>query len=163
MFHYTFVLAAGIVLFLIVDKLVRYVEDFSGGVNERSHGHHHHHHMHYTKLKDDNDADDKLQELSQEKDGILSEKAAGVDGVSADSPNGDKPNGGAILRKVESIHAVPYFAMLRFSKVYFLSGLLKQILENNNFIQNLEGPVNLSFSITCCEAPTKTQITTLSR
>lgn len=93
---------AGIVLFLIVEKLVRYVEDFSGGVNERSHGHHHHHHMHYTKLKDDNDADENLQELSQEKDGILSEKAAGgsgVDGVSADSPNGDKPNGGAILRK----------------------------------------------------------------
>ncbi|XP_055801045.1 IAA-alanine resistance protein 1 isoform X2 [Solanum dulcamara] len=92
---------AGIVLFLIVEKLVRYVEDFPGGVDERSHGHHHHHHMHYTKLKDDNDADGNLQELSQ-KDGSLSEKAAGgsgVDGVSADSSNGEKPNGGAILRK----------------------------------------------------------------
>lgn len=93
---------AGIVLFLIVEKLVRYVEEFSGGVNERSHGHHHHHHMHYTKLKDDNDADDNLRELSQEKDGSSSEKVAGgsrVDGVSTDSPNGEKPNGGAILRK----------------------------------------------------------------
>lgn len=122
MFHGTFVLAAGIVLFLIVEKLVRYVEEFSGGVNERSHGHHHHHHMHYTKLKDDNDADDNLRELSQEKDGSSSEKVAGgsrVDGVSTDSPNGEKPNGGAILRKVEPIHspkfAVPYFPMLRFS------------------------------------------------
>lgn len=86
---------AGIVLFLIVEKLVRYVEDFSGGV----HGHHHHHHMHFTKLKDDNDADDTLQELSQENDGSLSEKAAGVNGVSADSPNGEKPSGGATLRK----------------------------------------------------------------
>ncbi|MCD7471473.1 hypothetical protein HAX54_011927 [Datura stramonium] len=93
---------AGIVLFLIVEKLVRYVEDFSGGVNERSHGHHHHHHMHFTKLKDDNDADDDLQELSQVKGGSLSEKAAGgsgVDVVSSESPSGEKPNEGAILRK----------------------------------------------------------------
>ncbi|CAN4090434.1 unnamed protein product [Withania somnifera] len=86
---------AGIVLFLIVEKLVRYIEDFSGGV----HGHHHHHHMRFTKLKDDNDADDTLQELSQENGGSLSEKAAEVNGVSADSPNGEKPSGGATLRK----------------------------------------------------------------
>ncbi|KAH0678297.1 hypothetical protein KY284_019382 [Solanum tuberosum] len=75
-----FLFLAGIVFFLIVEKLVRYVEDFSGGINER----------------DDNDADENLQELSQEKDGILSEKAA-------DSPNGDKPNGGAILRKFSPV------------------------------------------------------------
>lgn len=108
MFHDTFVLAAGIVLFLIVEKLVRYVEDFSGGADEWSHGHHHHRHTRTTKLKDDNDANDDLQELSQEKSGNLSEKAAGeseVDGLSADSPNGGKPSGGAILRKVESGHA----------------------------------------------------------
>lgn len=126
MFRDTFVLAAGIVLFLIVEKVVRYVEDYSGGVNERSHGHHHHHHMHYTKLKDDNDADDNIHELSQEKDGSLSKKAAGVEEVSADSSNGEKPNGGAILRKVESVHApyftIPYFSRLKFSEVYFLSG-----------------------------------------
>ncbi|XP_060184983.1 IAA-alanine resistance protein 1 [Lycium barbarum] len=94
---------AGIVLFLIVEKLVRYVEEFSGGVDEWSHGHHHHHrHTHITKLKDDNDANDNLQELSKEKSGSLSEKTAGgsgVDGVSADSPSGEKPSGGAILRK----------------------------------------------------------------
>ncbi|KAM3281443.1 IAA-alanine resistance protein 1 [Capsicum chacoense] len=87
---------AGIVLFLIVEKLVRYVEDFSEGF----HGHHHHHHhMHFTKLKDANDADDRLQELSKENGGSLSEKADGVNGVSADSPSGEKPSGGATLRK----------------------------------------------------------------
>ncbi|XP_009784524.1 IAA-alanine resistance protein 1 [Nicotiana sylvestris] len=94
---------AGIVLFLIVEKLVRYVEDFSGGADEWSHGHHHHHrHTHITKLKDDDDANDNDQELSLKKSGNLSEKTAGgsdVDGVSADSPNGEKPSGGAVLRK----------------------------------------------------------------
>ncbi|OIT21355.1 PREDICTED: IAA-alanine resistance protein 1 [Nicotiana attenuata] len=93
---------AGIVLFLIVEKLVRYVEDFSGGADEWSHGHHHHHrHTHITKLKDDDDANDNDQ-LSPKKSGNLSEKTAGgseVDGVSADSPNGEKPSGGAVLRK----------------------------------------------------------------
>ncbi|KAK4373403.1 hypothetical protein RND71_008787 [Anisodus tanguticus] len=92
---------AGIVLFLIVEKLVRYVEEFSGGVDEWSHGHHHRH-THITKLKDDNDANGNLQELSQEKSGSLSDKTAGgsgVDGESADSPSGGKPSGGAILRK----------------------------------------------------------------
>ncbi|PHU17368.1 IAA-alanine resistance protein 1 [Capsicum chinense] len=84
---------AGIVLFLIVEKLVRYVEDFSEGFLGH---HHHHHHMHFTKLKD---ADDRLQELSKENGGSLSEKAAGVNGVSADSPSGEKPSGGATLRK----------------------------------------------------------------
>ncbi|KAJ8564812.1 hypothetical protein K7X08_001272 [Anisodus acutangulus] len=92
---------AGIVLFLIVEKLVRYVEEFSGGVDEWSHGHHHRH-THITKLKDDNDANGNLKELSQEKSGSLSDKTAGgsgVDGESADSPSGGKPSGGAILRK----------------------------------------------------------------
>ncbi|KAK4371236.1 hypothetical protein RND71_010711 [Anisodus tanguticus] len=90
---------AGIVLFLIVEKLVRYVEEFSG-VGEWSHGHHRH--THITKLKDDNDANGNLQELSQEKRRSLSDKTAGgsgVDGESADSPSGGKPSGGAILRK----------------------------------------------------------------
>lgn len=110
MFDETFVFAAGIVLFLIVEKIVRYVEDFSGGADEWSHGHHHHHHRHthIIKLKDDDDANDNDQELSLKKSGNLSEKTAGgsdVDGVSADSPNGEKPSGGAVLRKVESGHA----------------------------------------------------------
>lgn len=51
------VIAGGIVLFLLVEKLVRYVEDISGGANSAwSHGHHHHHHKNGKKMKDDNDA-----------------------------------------------------------------------------------------------------------
>ncbi|GMI99813.1 IAA-ALANINE RESISTANT 1 [Hibiscus trionum] len=45
---------AGIVLFLLVEKLVRYVEENSGGAS--GHGHHHHHHKTNTKLKNDDDA-----------------------------------------------------------------------------------------------------------
>lgn len=47
--------AAGIVLFLLVEKVVRYVEDYSGGTKAWSHTHHHHHHKKSKKLKDDND------------------------------------------------------------------------------------------------------------
>ncbi|KAK3029242.1 hypothetical protein RJ639_038849 [Escallonia herrerae] len=55
---------AGIVAFLLVEKVVRYVEEMSGGVNAWSHGHHHHHRKNSDKLKDDNDAHDTLQELA---------------------------------------------------------------------------------------------------
>ncbi|KAL6188067.1 hypothetical protein ACLB2K_039461 [Fragaria x ananassa] len=59
---------AGIVLFLLVEKIVRYVEEHSGGTNAWGHGHHHHHHS--KKLKDDNDSHDDL----------LSESSTGMDG-----------------------------------------------------------------------------------
>lgn len=55
---------AGIVLFLLVEKIVRYVEDNSGGTNTWSHGHHHHHHKRSKKLKDDNDSPDDVQSNS---------------------------------------------------------------------------------------------------
>lgn len=59
---------AGIVIFLVVEKIVRYVEDNSGGTNAWGHGHHHHHHS--KKLKDDNNShDDLLSESSRGKDG----------------------------------------------------------------------------------------------
>ncbi|XP_050374164.1 IAA-alanine resistance protein 1 [Argentina anserina] len=59
---------AGIVLFLLVEKIVRYVEEHSGGTNAWGHGHHHHHHS--KKLKDDNDShDDSQSESSTGKDG----------------------------------------------------------------------------------------------
>lgn len=62
------VVAAGIVLFLLVEKMVRYVEEQSGGTNALGHGHHHHHHS--KKLKDDNDShDDLTSESSTGKDG----------------------------------------------------------------------------------------------
>ncbi|GAB2279920.1 IAA-alanine resistance protein 1 [Dionaea muscipula] len=62
---------SGIVLFLIVEKVVRYVEETSRGSQSWGHGHHHHHHHHKStkKLKDDDDDDgvvNKLQTQSSE-------------------------------------------------------------------------------------------------
>ncbi|KAH6830967.1 ZIP metal ion transporter family [Perilla frutescens var. hirtella] len=56
---------AGIVVFLIVEKLVRYIEEFSGGVNDWSHGHHHHH-KHSNKLKDDDHVHENHQAESHD-------------------------------------------------------------------------------------------------
>lgn len=56
---------AGIVLFLLVEKLVRYVEDNSEGGNEWSHGHHHHHKN--KKLKDDSDSHDTTDKKARAK------------------------------------------------------------------------------------------------
>ncbi|KAF7808454.1 IAA-alanine resistance protein 1 [Senna tora] len=82
------VLAAGIVLFLLVEKLVRYVEENSQGVNSWTHGHHHHHHSSKKKLKDD------------AKDGRLLDEGRETDGVSHDSAKGDNPTqSGPLLRK----------------------------------------------------------------
>ncbi|XP_023550023.1 IAA-alanine resistance protein 1 isoform X2 [Cucurbita pepo subsp. pepo] len=56
---------AGIVLFLLVEKVVRYVEDNSAGGNEWSHGHHHHHNN--KKWKDDSDYHDTTDKKSKAK------------------------------------------------------------------------------------------------
>ncbi|GMP92863.1 hypothetical protein CsSME_00042934 [Camellia sinensis var. sinensis] len=65
---------AGIVLFLLVEKIVRYVEKNSKGANVWNHTHHHHHHKNSKKLKDDNDDDDKIQQQSlNEKNECVSE------------------------------------------------------------------------------------------
>lgn len=91
---------AGIVLFLIVEKLVRYVEELSGGVNAWGHGHHHHRHS--KKLKDDNNPDNDLQDLTHEKTGSLPEKESGgskIDGQSAEMLNGEKDSKNTVLRK----------------------------------------------------------------
>jgi zinc transporter 7 len=58
------VVAAGIVLFLIVEKVVRYVEENSRGAHAWSHGHHHHHHKSSKILKDDNNSHDIVQSVS---------------------------------------------------------------------------------------------------
>ncbi|XP_062172336.1 IAA-alanine resistance protein 1 isoform X2 [Alnus glutinosa] len=55
---------AGIVLFLLVEKVVRYVEDKSRGAHAWSHGHHHHHHKSTKILKDDDNSHDIMQSLS---------------------------------------------------------------------------------------------------
>ncbi|MCL7026224.1 hypothetical protein MKW94_013829 [Papaver nudicaule] len=47
---------SGIVLFLLVEKVVRYVEEHSRGANAWGHGHHHHHRKSSDGLKDDDDA-----------------------------------------------------------------------------------------------------------
>ncbi|KAJ0038742.1 hypothetical protein Pint_22509 [Pistacia integerrima] len=54
---------AGIVLFLLVEKLVRYVDENSGEAESWGHGHHHHHHN-SKKLKDDDDVHGKKQSQS---------------------------------------------------------------------------------------------------
>ncbi|OMO60794.1 Zinc/iron permease, partial [Corchorus capsularis] len=48
----------GIVLFLLVEKVVRYVEENSGGAGGWGHGHHHHQHKSNKKLKNDDDVHD---------------------------------------------------------------------------------------------------------
>ncbi|KAJ8427344.1 hypothetical protein Cgig2_016499 [Carnegiea gigantea] len=61
---YFFSVAAGIVVFLVVEKIVRFVEEISGGENSWAHAYHHHHHHHHhhktsKKLKDDDGTHDK--------------------------------------------------------------------------------------------------------
>ncbi|GMH01947.1 hypothetical protein Nepgr_003786 [Nepenthes gracilis] len=56
---------SGIVLFLIVEKLVRYIEEVSGGPHSWSHGHQHRHKS-IKKVKNDDDVDYKLQPQSSE-------------------------------------------------------------------------------------------------
>ncbi|XP_038987398.1 IAA-alanine resistance protein 1 isoform X2 [Phoenix dactylifera] len=60
----------GIVLFFLVEKVVRYVEDNSvKGAYGMGHGHHHHHHKHHDKLKDDSENhDDSNSKLDEPKD-----------------------------------------------------------------------------------------------
>lgn len=97
---------AGIILFLLVEKLVRYIEDSSGGIGAWSHGHHHHHHHHKKnkKLKADGNSNKNEQEnlhnekRLQMKDRILSGENM-VDGASMDAVNGEKQTINAVLRK----------------------------------------------------------------
>jgi zinc transporter 7 len=80
---------AGIVLFLIVEKVVRYVDEMSGGANP--HGHHHHHHnSNIKKLKGDDDIHDNLQ--SDENDKSIDEKVI----------REKEPSDTAVLRKRSS-------------------------------------------------------------
>lgn len=93
------VLAAGIILFLLVEKLVRYVEDNSDGAWAHSHGHHHHRHHHHKsnkKLKDDDDVNNVMQsQTPKDTEGKV------LDEVSDNSLNGDNLTGNeSLLRKV---------------------------------------------------------------
>ncbi|KAL0372801.1 UNVERIFIED_CONTAM: IAA-alanine resistance protein 1 [Sesamum calycinum] len=95
---------AGIVVFLIVEKIVRYVEEFSGGENVwgLGHHHHHHHHKHTNKLKDDGHALENHQGLSHaEKNERLSEKTAEEKDLDRadDTACSDKKSKKDVLRK----------------------------------------------------------------
>ncbi|KAH7656103.1 Zinc/iron permease protein [Dioscorea alata] len=54
---------SGIVLFLLVEKLVRYIEEFSG---ERNGLHHHHHRQHQKVKHDDNDQGDNANSVDND-------------------------------------------------------------------------------------------------
>ncbi|XP_050234448.1 IAA-alanine resistance protein 1 [Mercurialis annua] len=85
---------AGIVLFLIVEKVVRYIEHNSTGVHGWGHGHHHHHNKSIKKLKDD-DADDVMQPQS-----LKETEGKGSDEVTDNTLNGDNSTEQeALLRK----------------------------------------------------------------
>lgn len=71
---------AGLVAFLAVEKLVRYVEEVSGGAHSWGHSHSHHHHKSSKKLKDDSDMDSEV--TKQPHDGKTS------DGLSDDNLSG---------------------------------------------------------------------------
>jgi len=88
------ILSAGIVLFLLVEKVVRYVEENSGEANSWTHGHHHHNHSSKKKLKDD-DISNNAKE-----DRLLDERKED-DEVSCDSSKEDNPSKSeTVLRKV---------------------------------------------------------------
>ncbi|XWS34375.1 hypothetical protein CRYUN_Cryun21dG0033500 [Craigia yunnanensis] len=80
---------AGIVLFLLVEKVVRYVEENSGGASGWSHGHHHHHHKSNKKLKND---DDDVHDKSSQSLGDISD----------DSLNGDNATQHEIRKRKSS-------------------------------------------------------------
>ncbi|KAH7840849.1 hypothetical protein Vadar_022515 [Vaccinium darrowii] len=92
---------AGIVLFLVVEKIVRYVEDNSRGASQWTHSHHHHHNKSSKKMKDDDD-DENHQKSHNEKNGSASEMSSEkklLDGGSDDGLIGEKRSQSEFLRK----------------------------------------------------------------
>lgn len=85
---------AGIVLFLLVEKIVRYIEEKSGEANSWGHGHHHHHHKSSKKLKDNDDLGKTQSQPSNGTEGVVSDE------VSEDSLNEDNlAQHGTLLRR----------------------------------------------------------------
>ncbi|KAJ7954478.1 IAA-alanine resistance protein 1 [Quillaja saponaria] len=100
---------AGIVLFLLVEKLVRYVEENSQG-RTWTHGHHHHHKS-SKNLKDDNfsHVHEQSESFNANDNGLLNEGREANE-ASDDSLKGDDMNDltqhGSIIRKRTSSSAV---------------------------------------------------------
>lgn len=94
----------GVILFLLVEKLVRYVEGSSRSVGARSHGHHHHL-MQNEKLKTDkyDDDDENLQTLPQDEKIQTPAANPGAkevpEAVSSYACNGEKNDEHSVLRK----------------------------------------------------------------
>ncbi|XP_058183713.1 IAA-alanine resistance protein 1 [Rhododendron vialii] len=92
---------AGIVLFLVVEKIVRYVEENSRGASQWTHSHrHHHHHESSKKLKDDDD--ENMQKPHTEKNGSTSEMSSEeklLDRGSDECVTGEKQSQSEFLRK----------------------------------------------------------------
>ncbi|KAK7359524.1 hypothetical protein VNO77_01485 [Canavalia gladiata] len=86
---------AGIVLFLLVEKLVRYVEENSGGANSWAHGHHHHNHNSKKKLKDDN-FNDKGSQDSLKGDNSAQSESLLRKRVGSNATKGDNLNASAV-------------------------------------------------------------------
>lgn len=115
------IVAAGIVVFLLVEKAVRYVEDNSGGTHGWSHGHHHHHNKSSKKLKGDNDAHDivQSQSLSGKRETMeMSTEGKVLCEVSNDSSNGDDVTQHEFLKKVRSFYFMCIFGLLISTLIY---------------------------------------------
>lgn len=93
-----FFVAAGIVLFLLVEKIVRYIEENSVEANSWGHGHHHHHHTSSKKLKDNDDLGKTQSQPSNGTEGVVSDE------VSEDSLNEDNlAQHDTLLRRVSQV------------------------------------------------------------
>ncbi|XVF85538.1 hypothetical protein PTKIN_Ptkin17bG0125400 [Pterospermum kingtungense] len=85
----------GIVLFLLVEKLVRYVEENSRGASGWSHGHHHHHHKSNKKLKIDDDDDDDAHDKSSKPLGDISDNSLNGDNATLNEIRKRKSSAGS--------------------------------------------------------------------
>lgn len=99
----------GIVIFLLVEKIVRYVEENSRGASSSwGHSHSHHHHSKTKKLKDEHDEIQQQPPANSEKkseaESLLRKRNAGGD-VLEDAPNGSVQSIGSVRKEEESTHS----------------------------------------------------------
>ncbi|PSR90930.1 IAA-alanine resistance protein [Actinidia chinensis var. chinensis] len=123
---------AGIVLFLLVEKTVRYVEDNSGGANEWGHNHHHHHHKNSKKLKHDSDDNDKIEQQSDNK------KSGSISKMSSEEKVLDEGSDDCLIGEKQS-QSEP---LLQKRKTGYVAREDKPISESPNGSANIHKPVN---------------------
>ncbi|GFZ15744.1 ZIP metal ion transporter family [Actinidia rufa] len=122
---------AGIVLFLLVEKTVRFVEDNSGGANEWGHSHHHHH-KNSKKLKHDSDDNDKIEQQSDNK------KSGSISKMSSEEKVLDKGSDDCLIGEKQS-QSEP---LLQKRKTGNAAREDKPISESPNGSANIHKPVN---------------------